>query len=128
MIDTNQHYVYLYRNKSGKPLYVGYGARAVHSAAHLTGHAHNKRLTQALAGGKYLLEISSPFADEQRARAVETALISAYRHEPTLCNINKGHDAWRFRSLGVPDEFVRRVDTAPLGRGDLERLAQRARG
>lgn len=128
MLDTNQHYVYLYRNKSGKPLYVGYGARAVRSAAHLTEHAHNQQLTLALAAGSYTLEIAGPFGDEQRARAVETALISSYRLEQTLCNVNKGHDAWRFRSLGVPNAFVRRVDKSPLTRDEWGRLAQRAGG
>ncbi|MGK5060327.1 hypothetical protein ACQ4WY_25675 [Janthinobacterium sp. LB2P49] len=128
MDNTNQHYVYFYRTKAGKPLYIGYGLRAVRSAAHLTDRAHNKKLTDALLDGNYTLEIAGPFGDEQRARAVETALISAYQLESTLCNINKGHDAWRFRSLGVPNAFVHRVDSLPLNREEWVKLAKRAGG
>jgi hypothetical protein len=128
MSEDNRHYVYVYRNKSGKPLYVGYGASSVRSAAHLGSQAHNQALTTALNKGNYTLEIAGPFGDEQRAKAVETALISAFRLEPTLCNSNKGHTTWRFRSLGVPNEFVRRVDQPALDREAWSTLAQRAGG
>lgn len=127
--NINQHYVYIYRTKSGKPLYVGYGASVVRSAAHLSKQAHNKKLSAALRQHPdYTLEIAGPFGDEHRARAVEIALISAYRNEPTLCNDNKGHLAWRFRPLGVPNAFVQRVDQPALGNDDLCALARRARG
>ena len=113
---------------SGKPLYVGYGASAVRSAAHLGNQAHNQELTAALKKGNYTLEIAGPFGDAPRAKAVETALISAFRFEPTLCNSNKGHNSWRFRSLGVPNEFVRRVDKAALDHEAWRTLVQRAGG
>jgi hypothetical protein len=128
MSAENQHYVYVYRSKSGKPLYVGYGASVVRSAAHLGKNAHNQKLTQALGSDGYTVEIAGPFGDELRARAVETALISAYRLEPTLCNVNKGHESWRFRALGVPNEFVRRVDQPTLDRDAWRSLAKKAEG
>lgn len=124
----NQHYVYVYRSENGRPLYVGYGASVVRSAAHLGKNAHNERLTQALAGEAYTVEIAGPFGDEMRAKAVETALISAYRLEPTLCNFNKGHESWRFRSLGVPNEFVHRIDQPALDRSAWRNLAKQSEG
>jgi predicted GIY-YIG superfamily endonuclease len=127
--DPNQHYVYLYRTKAGKPLYVGYGASVVRSAAHLSKQAHNEKLSAALRQHPdHTLEIGGPFGDEHSARSVETALISAYRHESTLCNVNKGHHTWRFRPLGVPNEFVQRVDQPALAGDDLCTMARRARG
>jgi len=44
MSAETQHYVYVYRSKGGKPLYVGYGAGVVRSAAHLGKGAHNQKL------------------------------------------------------------------------------------
>jgi hypothetical protein len=126
--EDSRHYAYVYRSNSGKPLYVGYGASAVRSAAHLGNQAHNQELTAALKNGNYTLDIAGPFGDEQRAKAVETALISVFRLEPTLCNANKGHTSWRFRSLGVPNEFARRVDKAALDREASRTLAKRAGG
>ena len=127
--DPNRHYVYLFRTKAGKPLYVGYGASVVRSASHLSKHAHNDKLSAALLRHPdHTLEIAGPFGDEHSARSVETALISAYRDEPTLCNVNKGHHMCRFRPLGVPNEFVQRVDQPALAAADLSELARRARG
>lgn len=124
-----KHYVYLYRTKTGKPLYVGYGASVKRSSAHLGKRAHNKQLSQALRQHpNYTLEISGPFGDEHSARAVETALISAYKSEVTLCNVNKGHHAWRFRRLGVPDKLAQRLDKPALNASALKSLAQRAGG
>jgi len=128
MNEDSRHYVYVYRNKYGKPLYVGYGASVVRSAAHVGKRAHNAALTAALGTGGYTLEVAGPFGNEQRAKAVETALISAFRLEPTLCNDNKGHESWRFRSLGVPNDFVRRVDQPTLERATWRELAKRAGG
>lgn len=127
--EPHQHYVYLYRTKAGKPLYVGYGASVMRPAAHHGKHAHNDDLSEALNQHPgYTLEISGPFGDRQRALAVETALISAFRQEPTLCNVHNGHVDWRFRPMGVPNRFNQRVDQPPLDGADLKGLAVRAGG
>lgn len=55
-------------------------------------------------------------------------MILAFRNEATLCNANKGHDTWRFRPLGVPNEFVGRIDQPALEHIDWQRLATRANG
>jgi len=78
--------------------------------------------------GGYTVEIAGPFGDQMGARAVETALISAYRLEQTLCNVNKGHESWRFRALGVPNEFVGRVDQPALDRDTWRGIAKKAGG
>lgn len=126
-MDASQHYVYLYRDMLGNPIYVGYGRHARRSSAHIGTRAHNARLTTMLRQG-FTLEVSGPFGSEQVARAVETALISALMRGNMLANKNEGRHSWRFRPLGVPQRFVDRLDMPVLCTHELGQVCQRFNG
>lgn len=109
------NYVYIYRDRAGKARYIGYGEKITRAVSHVTG-SHNKALNDFLSADQYNLEIAGPFTTEEMARAVETALISAIK--PDL-NVDPGQTIWRFRPLGVPEEYADRLILPPLTRKDL---------
>ena len=125
--EEHEHYVYLYRNKQGNPIYVGYGRYASRSSAHLGCHAHNAELTKRLDRG-YTLEIAGPFGNKKTAMAVETSLISALSPSGMLANINCGHRGWRFRAMGMPPKFINRIDEKMLGLEELHNLCAKTNG
>src|SRR5262249_55449248 len=106
----HSHFVYLYRDKDGSPLYVGYGESPKPAISHIN-RTHNVQLEKRLARGGYTLEIAGPFESAEMALAVETALISALR---TTCNIARGQNRWRFRPLGVPLSLAERPQEEEL--------------
>lgn len=110
-----RNYVYIYRDNVGKARYVGYGEKIIRATSHVSG-SHNEALNKFLSAGKYNLEIAGPFENEEMARAVETALISAIK--PDL-NIDPGQTRWRFRPLGVPEKYAERLALPPLTKTDL---------
>ncbi len=110
-----ENYVYIFRDKNGKARYIGYGEKINRAASHITG-SHNEPLNDFLDADQYSLEIAGPFEDEAMARAVETALISAIK--PDL-NIDPGQTHWRFRPLGVPEQYADRLLLPPLTREEL---------
>ena len=110
------HYVYLYREKNGKPCYVGYGKSVVRPSEHLV-KSHDADLGEFLKENQFTLEIAGPFGDEDRARAVETALISVL--SPKF-NRAPGQTRWRFRPLGVPAEWAERLTQPPLTAAELD--------
>jgi hypothetical protein len=113
-----QHYVYLYRDAKKNPRYVGYGKSSDRAVSHLSG-SHNDGLNALLESENYTLEIAGPFYDENTARSVETALISALQPD---CNINPGQARWRFRPLGVPEYFADRLSAEALTKADFLQL------
>jgi hypothetical protein len=120
------HFVYMYRHKNGIPFYVGYGIDPKRAASHAEG-SHNKELKRLVDENKYILEIAGPFDSEATGRAVETALISAFRLTPSiggkLVNKDPGGSAHRFRPYGLPYEFVDRLSEPPLNAKEIEMLA-----
>ena len=114
------HFVYLYRDRTGKPRYVGYGEDSQRALSHLA-QTHNLALETLLQNENLQLEIAGPFGNRETAMAVEAALISALQPD---ANVAPGHENHRFRPIGVPPGFARRFALEPLSRGDLlERLA-----
>lgn len=106
------HFVYLYRDHTGKPCYVGYGENSRRALSHMA-ETHNLELESLLKGNKFKLEIAGPFDNEQTARAVETALISALNPN---ANIALGEITHRFCPLGVALQWSQRWEMPPLSR------------
>ncbi len=127
------HFVYLYRDKSGAPIYVGTGGSAARAEVHSGSGGHNERLTDYLkANNDWTLEIAGPFGNEEVARAAETVLISALKGTPSiekgLFNISAGSHALRFRRLSVPVKFADRLNEPELERNDLLKLVAETSG
>jgi hypothetical protein len=116
------HFVYLYRDKDGSPLYVGYGESPKRAISHINS-THSVQLEKKLVRGGYSLEIAGPFESPEVALAVETALISAMR---TTCNIAGGQNRWRFRPLGVPLSRAERPQDEELTFATLKKDASKA--
>ena len=112
------HFVYIYRDKSGKARYVGYGENSARALSHMT-QTHNLKLEELLKSQNLTLEIAGPFDSRETGMAVETALISAVAPD---ANIARGHAQYRFRPLGVPLEFAKRIAAPPLTLGDLQEV------
>ncbi len=115
----HNHFVYLYRNKDGSPLYVGYGESPQRAISHIS-KTHNVELEKHLKKGRYNLEIAGPFESRDIALTVETALISAMR---TTCNVAQGQNRWRFRPLGVPLDQAERPHEEKLTFAELKEKA-----
>lgn len=121
LIEEGHHYVYLYRDLKKKPRYVGYGKTTGRAVKHLS-LSHNDNLNAFLQSQDFTLEIAGPFNDEQMARGVETALISALQPD---CNIDPGQALWRFRPLGVPEIFAERLSLPALRKADFSKLQRK---
>ena len=109
------HYVYLYRDESRKPRYVGYGELVTRANAHLA-KSHNLGLADFVLEKKFSIEVAGPFGSERVGRVVETAVISALT--PDL-NVVQGRSDARFRPLGVPVAYAERLLMQPLERKDF---------
>jgi len=101
---STDHFVYLYRDERGRPLYVGYGKEPPRSTSHQRG-SHNEELNRFLDGRTFKVEIGGPYDSKDMGLAVETALISVLQPE---FNRNPGRSEWRFRPLAVPLEYADR--------------------
>lgn len=109
-------YVYLYRDKQGRPKYVGYGERIDRASVHLI-KSHNPKLAAFVEEeSNFTIEIAGPFETEALGRAVETSLISALN--PSF-NENRGPSQFRFRPLGVPTEYASRLSEQLLQKEDF---------
>jgi hypothetical protein len=104
-----EHFVYLYRDRHGNPIYVGRGKDTTRSTVHRGKSGHNEELTRKLASEKqHTLTIAGPFGSLEAANMVETALISLLDQTPSIkrkgCLFNKhpGTSDYRFRKLAVP--------------------------
>ena len=81
--EANKHFVYIYRNRRGNPLYVGKGCSARETADHVGTQAHNEELRQALADEQdYTVEIAGPFGNKELSELIEAALIPALAATP----------------------------------------------
>ena len=111
------HFVYIYRDKRGKARYVGYGENSARALSHKT-ETHNLKLHNLLLTEDLDLEIAGPFDSKTTGIAVETALISALKPDANSA-LAPGPKKYRFRPLGVRDEFVSRMVAPPLSLQDL---------
>lgn len=123
-----QHFVYVYRDKTGNPVYFGQGKRATRPASHKKG-SHNISFDRWLKsqGGHHKVEVIGPLGSKDMADAIETALISAcipaLALQPTFFNLHKGRSVFRFRPFGMPDKYAdRTVET--LGKQELAGLCR----
>ena len=120
------HFVYIYRHRAGNPFYVGYGMDPKRAASHVEG-THNTDLGKLIEKDQYSLEIAGPFDNAETGRAVETALISAFRLDG-LVNKDPGTSDHRFRPYGLPTEFASRFAGERLGKRDLKQIEAKAGG
>jgi hypothetical protein len=109
-----EHFVYIYRSRSGAIKYVGYGAEVSRAMSH-SGGSHNDHLREWLAEGKFDLNIAGSYRDEQEGKAVEAALISALSPE---FNRSPGQGP-KFVPVGVPPELGDRQSLEPLTASDI---------
>ena len=109
------HFVYIYRDTSGKVCYIGYG-QSSEAAFERMSETYNKRLRELVNSKSLTLEIAGPYDSQDTALAVESALISAI--VPAVNN-ERGEMIHRFRPMGVPPQYAPRFAMAPLGRDDL---------
>ena len=116
------HFVYIYRDASGKACYIGYGQSSEQSFVRMA-QTHNKRLRELVNSKSLTLEIAGPFDSMETALAVESALISAIVPGAESA---RGEMIHRFRPLGVPPQFAQRFALAPLGRDDLIEILDEA--
>ena len=98
------HFVYIYRDASGKACYIGYGQSNAEAFENMA-QTHNKRLRELVNSKTLTLEIAGPFDSQATALAVETALLSAI--VPGAISA-RGQTIHRFRPLGVPPQFAQR--------------------
>jgi hypothetical protein len=107
-----EHFVYIYRDRQGKPRYVGYGQPAERSISHM-GESHNPRLNSFIRNKWFRIEIAGPYESETTGLAVETGLISTLK--PDL-NDHRGKSDWRFRPIGLPARLAKRWTQRALNR------------
>ncbi len=109
------HFVYVYKDLKGRIEYVGYGKNAERARSHQS-NTHNELLESVIESGKYSLHIAGPFNDENTARAIEAALISCV--EPK-CNKKQEKSEWRFRPIGITEDYSDRLVEPALTRKDI---------
>ena len=116
------HFVYLYRDLEGRPVYVGRGGEISRAEGHAVG-THNSGLAELIAKNAYTLEIAGPYGSLEMSAAVESALISALRipATPRLTNVAPG-DGPKFVPLGVPLALAERGASPPVSIEDLGRM------
>lgn len=124
---ADQHYVYVYRDLQGNPVYFGKGMGSERPANHMTG-THNRAFGEWLESNPdgYQVEVIGPLGSETMVTAVETALISACKPSSKLAetffNLGSGPTEFQFRPWGVPREYAHRF-TRPLDTPELHDLA-----
>lgn len=129
MDKVSEYFVYLYRDASGNPVYVGQGKHAERATVHES-KSHNPRLRDWLTAQKReaTLEVIGPLHSKEMANAIETAVISACLPSSALkkifFNVHKGESAHRFRPFGVPSEFAGRT-VHPVKKVELMALSEK---
>lgn len=112
-----KYFAYIYRDpKTLEVLYAGYGTRP--GRAFSVGH--NRGVTDRVENGEgFQILISGPYRDEQEARNVESALVSALAPDLNLIE----QPGLRFRPLGVPQEYSSRQTEEHLSVHDVGRMS-----
>jgi predicted GIY-YIG superfamily endonuclease len=115
VVMAKMFHCYIYRRPdNGKILYVGYATEV--SRAFTDGH--NEKITEFVNSGEdYEIYISGPYRDEEEARNVEAALVSALR--PEFNQIEQ--PGKKFHPLGIPEEFSSRRSEPTLDPHELGR-------
>lgn len=128
MASESEHFVYVYRDKNGNPVYYGQGKRATRPGRHESG-THNALFDNWLKkqNGQHRVEIIGPLGSKDMANAIESALISACLPasalRKTFFNVHPGSSIYRFRPYGVPKKYVERT-TQVLNKRDLSVLCR----
>jgi hypothetical protein len=78
--------------------------------------SHNPRLVDFVLEQKFTVEVAGPFESRSNGLLVETALISALKPD---FNVVQGQARFRFRPLGVPINFARRLSMPALQRNEF---------
>ena len=116
------HFVYIYRDASGKVCFIGYGQSSEAAFARMA-QTHNKRLRELVNSKSLTLEIAGPFDSQTTALAVEAALLSAIVPSAESA---RGQTIHRFRPLGISPQYAQRFALAPLTRDDLIEILDEA--
>ncbi len=128
--ENDKHFVYLIRDRTGRPIYVGLGEKPGRPNDHATSRAHNQDLSEQLGDNQYSVEITGPFGSSEIAKIVEAAVLSSISATPSiskfLCNKNDGASKWRFRPIAVPLKLATRTNEPPLTGEDLYQLAAKS--
>lgn len=123
---AEQHFVYVYRDTAGNPIYFGQGFGAARPADHLGG-SHNHHFAEWLRNnvGRYRLQVMGPLGSKQMADAIETALISACQGASglSLMNVQPGVGKFMFRSYGVPEDLAHRI-SQPFGHDEFAEVVR----
>src|SRR5450631_3353992 len=125
MAKSSEHFVYVYRDEEGNPVYFGQGKHAARAASHKKG-THNEALERWLATkAHHSIEVIGPVGRKEMADALETALISACLPAQALrskfFNQHKGRSEFRFRPFGVPSKYADRI-TELVDRSELLKI------
>lgn len=114
---NSEHFVYLYSTQTGKPIYVGYGKEVSRALSH-TSNSHNKELERWLDKNKYELKVSGPYRDENEAKNIEAAMISALH--PRFNKV-PGNGP-KFLPVGVPPKLWERPRMGSLSLSQIGHL------
>lgn len=113
----DKYYAYIYRDPTTKKVrYAGYATNS--SRAFTAGH--NEKIAELTGSNKALeILISGPYRDEEEARNVESALVSAMELDLNLIQ----QPGKKFSPLGVPGELGDRRVMPPLDVHDIGRMS-----
>ena len=112
-----KYFAYIYRDpKTLKVRYAGYGTRP--GRAFSVGH--NEKVAKVVEDGEgFEILIAGPYRDEEEARNVEAALVSASSLDLNLIQ----QPGKKFHPLGVPNELGIRRTLPPLDVHEMGRIA-----
>ncbi len=113
MSEKPEQYVYIHRDESGDPVYVGRGRKTRRAVGH-----EDDALSAFLIEHNCSVEIAGPFHTQEVAADIEAALISAISSTTSLGSklLNKvaGVSRATFRPLGVPADLANSVLGRPV--------------
>jgi hypothetical protein len=112
-----KYFAYIYRDpKTLKVRYAGYGTRP--GRAYSVGH--NEKIGKVVEDGEgFEILIAGPYRDEEEARNIESALVSAHALDLNLIQ----QPGKKFHHLGVPNELGIRRTLPALDAHELGRLS-----
>ena len=115
-VTDEKYFAYIYRDpKTLKVRYAGYGT----APGRAYSVSHNDKIADEVENGEgFEILIAGPYRDEEEARNVESALVSAY--SPEFNQMQQPGN--RFRHLGVPNELGVRRTLPRLNVHDVGRI------